>query len=590
MRSPRQFGALGAAAAALVLFVLPLKAQQPITFQYLYDDLNQLSKVVDSTGVVIQYVYDAVGNITQINRSSVAPGVLTIFNATPLSVSSGSTLTIQGQGFSTNLALDSVTIGGVAATVVSATSTTLVVTVTSNDITGPIVVTTGSNSATSTFSETVVPTPFISSVKPFAAQGGTTVSVAITGGNLSGSTFSFSPPAPLIVNSVSISPDGTSATFALTAPTNLNGRLILVATNIQGAPSTSLSYFGVFSDPNADADGDGLPNGMELAQSTDPFNPDTDGDGYSDGLEVASRSDPLNPLSTPLNDRIYGDSEAVPFSAFNGSQIPATRYEVDSGAFSLFSRAQFRRTTKEVDSTPFSAFNGSQIPATRYEVDSGAFSLFSKAQSRRTTKEVDSAAFSAFNGSQIPANRNEADGVTFSVSNTSTSNEPTAITRNGTGDSRSDPSAQQVSARFGGTAQQPGRFGALAIDSDGDGLSDDEERRLGTNPFDPDTDHDGYPDGLEVALGSNPLDPQSIPDVRPPGYLAGLAIDVNNSAIFVMQAGNLNPPAKGENHVNEKSSSRGSAFLEMVGRSLQPLFSARSWFEWRHVRTGPDLQ
>ena len=44
------------------------------------------------------------------------------------------------------------------------------------------------------------------------------------------------------------------------------------------------------------------------------------------------------------------------------------------------------------------------------------------------------------------------------------------------------------------------------LDTDGDGIPDEDEIRLGTNPFDPDTDHDGYPDGLEIALGSDPLD------------------------------------------------------------------------------------
>jgi hypothetical protein len=37
-------------------------------------------------------------------------------------------------------------------------------------------------------------------------------------------------------------------------------------------------------------------------------------------------------------------------------------------------------------------------------------------------------------------------------------------------------------------------------DSDGDGLSDDVERRLGTNVNDADTDHDGYNDGLETGV------------------------------------------------------------------------------------------
>src|ERR1700734_2449185 len=64
----------------LTLGPAPALAQSPITFQYIYDDLNQLTKVIDSTGVVIQYVYDPVGNILQINRSTVQPGVLTLFN------------------------------------------------------------------------------------------------------------------------------------------------------------------------------------------------------------------------------------------------------------------------------------------------------------------------------------------------------------------------------------------------------------------------------------------------------------------------------------------------------------------------------
>jgi hypothetical protein len=42
-------------------------------------------------------------------------------------------------------------------------------------------------------------------------------------------------------------------------------------------------------------------------------------------------------------------------------------------------------------------------------------------------------------------------------------------------------------------------------DSDGDGLSNEEERLYGTDPFDKDTDGDGYSDGVEVKGGYNPL-------------------------------------------------------------------------------------
>src|SRR5258708_2129009 len=90
-----------AVVCALCAFVPMALAQSPITFQYFYDDLNQLVRVVDSTGVVVEYAYDSVGNILQINRSNVTPGALAIFSATPQTIATGGTITIQGQGFST---------------------------------------------------------------------------------------------------------------------------------------------------------------------------------------------------------------------------------------------------------------------------------------------------------------------------------------------------------------------------------------------------------------------------------------------------------------------------------------------------------
>jgi hypothetical protein len=47
----------------------------------------------------------------------------------------------------------------------------------------------------------------------------------------------------------------------------------------------------------------------------------------------------------------------------------------------------------------------------------------------------------------------------------------------------------------------------IFLDSDQDGLSNEEEKAYGTSPYKKDTDGDGYSDGAEVKSGYNPLKP-----------------------------------------------------------------------------------
>lgn len=49
------------------------------------------------------------------------------------------------------------------------------------------------------------------------------------------------------------------------------------------------------------------------------------------------------------------------------------------------------------------------------------------------------------------------------------------------------------------------RHGQVVVDSDGDGLTDDEEKALGTDPTNYDTDGDGLGDGVEIKAGLDPL-------------------------------------------------------------------------------------
>jgi outer membrane protein OmpA-like peptidoglycan-associated protein len=69
--------------------------------------------------------------------------------------------------------------------------------------------------------------------------------------------------------------------------------------------------------------------------------------------------------------------------------------------------------------------------------------------------------------------------------------------------------------RFGGSRDSRVSEGAAAVaalpkDSDGDGLTDEEEAKLGTDPFNKDTDGDGLTDGDEVKVyKTNPLNPDT---------------------------------------------------------------------------------
>ena len=82
----------------------------------------------------------------------------------------------------------------------------------------------------------------------------------------------------------------------------------LVMTNSCGLfirGSGTLIVGSLLLDPNLDADGDGMPNGWELAHGLDPLNAadanvDTDGDGFTNLQEFKAGTDPNDPGSTPL--------------------------------------------------------------------------------------------------------------------------------------------------------------------------------------------------------------------------------------------------------------------------------------------------
>lgn len=132
----------------MLVGILTCNGQNGIAFQYFYDDLGQLIRVADSSGNVVTYTYDPAGNCTAITRTALSsPTALAVFNFTPHRGTAGTTVTLLGQGFDPTAANDTVQFNGKAASISSATATTLVVTVPSGATSGPVSVTVAGTTA-----------------------------------------------------------------------------------------------------------------------------------------------------------------------------------------------------------------------------------------------------------------------------------------------------------------------------------------------------------------------------------------------------------------------------------------------------------
>jgi hypothetical protein len=101
----------------------------------------------------------------------------------------------------------------------------------------------------------------------------------------------------------------THGTDPLNADSNGNGLSDLV--------EIDRAYAGA----NADEDGDGLSSAAELLQGTDPFLADTDGDGYNDKVDAfpldPTRHDPLTPTggdTTPPVITLTEPTNAIPLN------------------------------------------------------------------------------------------------------------------------------------------------------------------------------------------------------------------------------------------------------------------------------------
>jgi YD repeat-containing protein len=338
-----------ATALACALSAVEVLAQTSITFQYFYDETGQLTRAVDSTGIVIEWVYDAVGNILEIKRSGVTAGQLTIFEVLPSQGGSGTLVTIQGQGFSTAPSGNTVLFNDTPAQVVSAAAGRLSVLVPAGASTGPVSVTVGSSTAVSPSPFTVLAIPVVTSVTPRAFEGAhPPASIRVRGVNLTGSSFELLPalnPPPVVFGVPQFDPTGTVATLPITVASNARGSFVLVATNTLGSSDAF---------PNA---------GNTLAVISAQDDGDSDGDGFPDGLELLFGSDPFDATSVPsITSR--GDLTSGAVSIVN-TALSFTSQSLVSGAFSVVNTLLTFATPQTLLSAAFTVTNTALAGATQ---------------------------------------------------------------------------------------------------------------------------------------------------------------------------------------------------------------------------------
>jgi|GEM_PF-1875900 len=393
-------------------------AQTNMGFQYFYDDLGQLTKVVDSTGTAIEYVYDPVGNILQIKRSTVAPGTLAIFDFTPQRGGPGQIVTIQGQAFDPTVTNNTVQFNGSNGSLLSASPTTLTASVPPEATTGPISVTVAGQTVTTTFNFTVLPIPVITSLSRKSALLGSSFpnaqfpALTVTGINLIGSTFALAPataPPAAAFGTPAVNASGTSATMSLAIGTSATGTFAVVATNPAGSSSAVPAPTNRFT----------IVNPRSTA--------DTDGNGVPDVVKALFGVDVLDPTAFPPPlPSMFGQAESPAFTVVNASTgVGKPTLTAESPAFTILNgSSRESQTTFQTESPAFTVVNSSSATSkVMFTAESPAFTVENSISSRSgaQTFTVEGPFFSLLNGSSPSATAVSAESSFFSLLNNQTS-------------------------------------------------------------------------------------------------------------------------------------------------------------------------
>ena len=253
-----------------------------------------------------------------------------------------------------------------------------------------------------------------------------------------------------------------------------------------------------------DCDGDGLNNGDEIANFTDVFNPDTDGDGVTDGQEVlVDFTNPIDPCSLVLA------------SVTLTPDVSWGALDCDGDGLTNAQEALNGTDPLNPDSDGDGVTDGQEVLDGTNPTDPCSFEITSITLApAQAWASLDCDGDGVTNGQEVLDGTSPLDPCSFILANATASASAAWLAADCDGDGVTN--GQEVidgtnpldpcSVILANATVTPSvAWGEL--DCDGDGLTNNEEAIHGTNPQVGDTDGDGVLDGQEVIDGTSPIDP-----------------------------------------------------------------------------------
>ena len=256
------------------------------------------------------------------------------------------------------------------------------------------------------------------------------------------------------------------------------------------------------SDDSRDSDGDGVPNPIEVEIGTDPFDPDSDNDGIFDGEEIAPGDDGwvTDPLDADTDDDGISDGEEV---VLGGDGVVTRPLDPDTDGDGL----PDGRETSAVALVAGTSSTG--VPYLGTDLTVFVADADPSTQTDPTVVDTDLGGVpdgiedTDLNG-RIDAGERDPNDPSDDLPSTCGDGAIDA------GETCDDGNVIDGDGCSSVCVIEPGSTctGAPSVcvddntDSDGDGLTDGEERDLGTDPLDADTDNDGLTDREELAAGT----------------------------------------------------------------------------------------